>query len=701
MSSAPAIAASDQPGPPSPWSALRKMRARIACGSVKRGEDRYHGPGRFLDLRTLAFVLSDKGHTLLSAGKAFGAIPLKEEHPEGHGVITADYVAYGRRDVAATGALLEALRREYDRHPVDLPPDKAWSPATLAKAYLTAMGVAPPLRRQPNFPRAVLGDTMAAYLGGRAECRIRRTPVPVVLVDVLSMYPSCQALLGLWPFVTAERITVEDATDEVRRLLQGVTLDVALHPDSWKELRFFALVKPAGDVLPVRAQYNPNDGAYGIGVNPFTATEARWYAGPDLVAAVLHSGRTPEVVEAFRIVPEGHQSDLRSIALRGQVAVDPGAGDFFTTVIQVRARTKRRTDLPGSERDRLGGFLKVLANSGSYGILAEQNRQELPVGKPASLTVYGLGEPFRAETTTPEDPGVYCFPPLASLITAGARLMLTLVERMVADAGGTYAFCDTDSMAIVSTQQGGLVPCEGGPHRLPDGRAAVEALSWDQVDDIVRRLDALNPYDRDAVPEAVLKIEDQNYLPCDIEGHKPDCACTKQRKQLWCLAVSAKRYALYNLKDSGEPVIRKASQHGLGHLMNPTDPDSEDRRWIEQLWEGIVREALGLPWAPPAWLGRPAVSRISASRPALLRPFASDVPYADAVKPFNFLLGAHVSPLGHPTGVSPDRFHLVAPYSRDARQWTKRRWTDVYSGARYAVTTKGATGADGVARVQS
>jgi hypothetical protein len=40
---------------------------------------------------------------------------------------------------------------------------------------------------------------------------------------------------------------------------------------------------------------------------------------------------------------------------------------------------------------------------------------------------------------------------------------------------------DTDSMAIVARKRGGLVPCPGGPHPLPDGREAIQALTWAQV----------------------------------------------------------------------------------------------------------------------------------------------------------------------------------------------------------------------------
>lgn len=35
--------------------------------------------------------------------------------------------------------------------------------------------------------------------------------------------------------------------------------------------------------------------------------------------------------------------------------------------------------------------------------------------------------------------------------------MLALLERVVTDQGGSYAFCDTDSMAVVATDNGNLV----------------------------------------------------------------------------------------------------------------------------------------------------------------------------------------------------------------------------------------------------
>jgi hypothetical protein len=66
----------------------------------------------------------------------------------------------------------------------------------------------------------------------------------------------------------------------------------------------------------------------------------------------------------------------------------------------------------------------------------------------------------------------------------------------------------------------------------------------------------------------------------------------RERRQLYCLAISAKRYVLYHLRDDGQEVLVKWSGHGLAHLLNPTDPESTDRDWIRQAWEWLLRNCL-------------------------------------------------------------------------------------------------------------
>jgi hypothetical protein len=420
-----------------------------------------------------------------------------------------------------------------------------------------------------------------------------------------------------------------------------------------------------------------------------TMVSQTWYSWPDLVASVLLSGKQPRIIEAFKIEPIDKTETLKPVEFRGQLRIDPRSQDFFKTVIEERNRLAARTDLDKSERDRLKRSLKTFGSATSYGIFAQMDRKESE--KKVTLRCYGIDpEPYECTVKHPESPGEFCFPPLAAIITSGGHLLLALLERLVTDRGGTYAMEDTDSMAIVASERGGLVPCSGGPYRTQDGREAIRALSWAQVRKIVKLFESLNPYDRAAVPHSILKIEDDNFDPN-----------TKEQRQLWCIAISAKRYTLFLRDRDGEPtLLRKGvnngegedgwSQHGLGHLLNPADPESDDRSWIAAAWLGIVRRSLSLEAKPVPFAKCVAVGQITVSSPEVLKPLASfnnGKSYAQQIKPFNFILSCHVAPFGRPVGVDPERFHLIAPYESDPRKWERLPWLDQYSGLRYRIST--------------
>src|SRR5205823_583936 len=102
--------------------------------------------------------------------------------------------------------------------------------------------------------------------------------------------------------------------------------------------------------------------------------------------------------------------------------------------------------------------------------------------------------------------------------------------------------------------------------------------------------------------------------------------------QLYCLAISAKRYALYTHDDDGRPLLRTASEeddfvgerwseHGLGHLLDPYDPESNDRDWIRQLWQHEIHRALGLDLPTLDWLDRAAIGRVTTAKPRALDAF--------------------------------------------------------------------------------
>src|SRR5579859_7610981 len=114
------------------------------------------------------------------------------------------------------------------------------------------------------------------------------------------------------------------------------------------------------------------------------------------------------------------------------------------------------------------------------------------------------------------------------------------------------------------------------PFEMSDGHAAVKALSWEEVDGIAGRFAKLNPYTDKS--RSILKVERDNYDPE-----------TGKERQIYCLAISAKRYALFLRDEAGNPVLLQKginnhedrwSEHGLGHLRNPVNPESEDRDWI-------------------------------------------------------------------------------------------------------------------------
>jgi hypothetical protein len=142
----------------------------------------------------------------------------------------------------------------------------------------------------------------------------------------------------------------------------------------------------------------------------------------------------------------------------------------------------------------------------------------------------------------------------------------------------------------------------------------------------------------------------------------------------------------------------------LGHLLNPTDPESEDRDWIAQSWLNMIRKSLRLSTNSLGFESYPAVGRVTVSSPAVMRPLANlnrGREYVDQIKPFNFLLTCHVKAFGHPPGVDPTRFHLITPYETESRKWLKRKWIDQYSGQEYWITTTGHHGGRNTARVKT
>src|SRR3954447_4540138 len=170
----------------------RSLRRRGRRTPIRRGF--------FVDVNTLAFALFSKPFSLESLC-AFLKIPAGKLRTEEHGGrLTPEYIAYAVRDTEATWACYAELRRRYDTLGLPTPVSRIYSEASIGKGYLAAMGVKPWQEVQPDVLPQLLAQILSTYFGGRSEVRIRRELARVVLCDFLSMYPTVNALMGLWRF---------------------------------------------------------------------------------------------------------------------------------------------------------------------------------------------------------------------------------------------------------------------------------------------------------------------------------------------------------------------------------------------------------------------------------------------------------------------------------------------------------------------
>ncbi len=227
------------------------------------------------------------------------------------------------------------------------------------------------------------------------------------------------------------------------------------------------------------------------------------------------TSRVPDVVSAWRLVGEGTAAKLRVVRLGGRVRFDPCADDWWAACQRARAELG---DSP------MATGMKTIGNGTAYGDWIRFDQQP----QAGSVAVQRLdGRTDRRRVDRPEDPGPWAFPPFASAVTAGGRLL--------ADEGGTFASANTDSATVVSTRAGGLVACPGGTERLDDGTSAVRALSWAALDAVSERFAALG---------VELRLTPENF-----DGD--------ERRQLHAVGVAGSRVILY--RDDRSSIRRQTS----------------------------------------------------------------------------------------------------------------------------------------------
>lgn len=607
--------------------------------------------GHFTDVSTLAAALTSRPHSLKSLAETLKT-PTRKQDSGGHGeALTPEYISYARVDVQVTWECFEALVAKYRAYGLGMGHWQISSEASLGKAILGSLGVQPWLKFNPEPSPELLAKIMGSYFGGRTEVRWRKVVRRVYHTDFTSMYPTVCTLQGLWRFMTATGFETRDATDEARALIEGVSAADLQDRAFWPKLAMLVRIKPDRDLLPVRAGYCAEKSAT-IGLNYLSAYPV-WMTLADCVAGKILSGKTPQVEEAIAFEPAAPQPTLKPVNFLGRYRIDPRRDDLFRRIVQLRIGEKARgKTLAGIDReisDDLSQFLKIVANSTSYGIFIQVNVETET--NPIPLEVFAPdGASFTAPFRKVERPGPFFHPLLATLITGAARLMLALAEHRATDEGLDWVFCDTDSLALAK-------PDEMSERQFEVAVKAV--IDW---------FEPLDPYD---VGKSILNAERANFAAGDGDKVEP----------LYCLAISSKRYVLFNLDTEGKPIIRKGSAHGLGHLRSPYGKDDpapgvppptadvakELPRWQYDLWWKIVECALAgriheMTYDYHPALGRPALSQYSATSPELLRWFKfwnDGKSYGEGVKPFGFLYALHALSPG--MGGRPN-LHPVAPF---------------------------------------
>lgn len=565
-------------------------------------------PGRFVDARTFGLALSKdderngrKSRSLRRLGEVFGTKPIAVEIARHEGPSNVDDLDSALNELEATLALYRAELREYDKHALAVTPDHIYSGASLGKTTYKAMGITspPPLDTSlvPYSPDEVLGFAMCAYHPGRSEAHIVNVPLPVTLLDVHGMYPFVFIRQGLFSLMRAEQIQVVDATAETIRFLEEVRREESLRSETWSRMNVLCLVEPEGDILPIRADFRRHAGkegsvSYRAGLATITSSkQALWWPLADCLESKRRTGRPPRVIVALKLVGRGSRP-LNPISIHGGRIIDPNQMDFFVALMQAR-------DVLSETDPMLADGLKIVANSTSYGILAEIDLEE----GPRAVMAFGT-EPRPAFIAHGEKPGSFYSPMIAALITAGARHLLGVLEGEIARLGGVTAFCDTDSLAVVSSENGGMVQFEdhrGQSRRLP-------VITWQQVDQAIERFHLLNPY---YWGRPLIKLEPQNFQEEDR---------AKPRTNLHAYIMAAKRYGLFlpAQEPGGLPGIVKASYHTIGIVQPPRDAQgAEYEDWVEEMWAHIPEH---LPFSPP-WAKQFIEFQLPISRPAIRRSF--------------------------------------------------------------------------------
>ncbi|MEL4305256.1 DNA polymerase [Methanococcoides cohabitans] len=599
--------------------------------TTKENRKNDYFPGDFLDVQRLAEVLLESDHiSLAKACERLGTRTRKIADIE-YGDVTEDLIEYLITDVRATYEVYLKLMQELKLYSIPVPPTRIYSAASMGKYALASLGVVPFRVQNPEFPPEIVGNIMASYYGGRCECMVRKKTRKTTVLDFTSMYPTLVLEMDLWKYIIADSIETHDVTDEVKEMLPNINHSYLQDSNKWKDFVVLVKMVPCGDILPVRMDYK-KEGMLNVAQNYLSIESEMWYTLPDVIASCLVTGKEPEIKEAVRFVPKGVQNDLVKSTIFG-TEIDPAKDNLIKFLVEERQRVKeqiKKMEKANPQYKQLedrSRAIKILVNAMCYGIFIELN----PENEKSSFNVYGLAETI-ASNSYFERPGRYFNPLIATMITAGSRLFLTMAETHLKKSGRSHIYMDTDSI---------FVPPE-------------------TADDLINHFQPLSPYDT-KIP--LLKKEWNNVL---------------------FYGISSKRYSLYTLNEdrielAGMGEDRSYKLHGLGHLANPFPNENDD--WHAEVWYDILRlhhEKTALEEIVEKYGMLYSLSKFTVSTPEILDYFKTVNklrPWKKRIKPFNFAYTGFQTILEGNMPVKP-----LVPYTSDSQTVVYGKFIDLYTG---------------------
>ena len=530
----------------------------------------------------------------------------------------------------------------------------AHSPAGFADHLLRRFRVDPPLRRFPLQPEEDAA-WWEAFHGGWCDYApaLLGRGFGAVVLDVTSAYPLTAHLVRWWDVMTADRLVRRSVLRDLRALCRRAAADprVVCDPAVWERFGVtLCEVVPDGEPFPV-ALDDPGRPDGRTETVPVTARgRTLFYSWCDVVAAAILSGRVPRIVRAIRLVPEGRQAGLRQhVAVYPGLVLDAGSDPVLGLVA-------RRREAKATGDTVLAAELHAMTNSlvsGNFERLDDIWRKH--------------GEKWCRE----EKAGPWTYAPLGVTVTAGARLLLAVMDAMARGMGSRVLYRDTDSSILPASPDGGTLA-------LADG-SSVRELSYPEVDRLLAAFDRLSP-EPGAWP--VWKRTPQ-------PGEEP----------MRCTVFGPKRHAEYRGTDDVPELVEWTEATVGGRYADPASIQGRcaegGRAWSKAVVERAVRHAAAkvraegaggrafpgqVPWddPDPAVPAFPTFRRLQVTSPELLATLPAS-------------LGAHAGSrfVEASSPIEPGASYVALDPGGPLGDWQDLGWTHRRSGQRVRVTTTG------------